>query len=91
MSHGSPAEGTVGEGSCVPCGVLVTQTSCLVAVTLDGETMSPAPLVKEIVSNPLYIVASFVEDKVSMGVWILKHTSKQLTGKDCNSQTFKIR
>ena len=30
----------------------------------------PAPLVKEIVFNPLYILASFVEDKVSIGVWI---------------------
>ena len=30
----------------------------------------PAPLVKEIVFNPLYILASFVEDKVSIGMWI---------------------
>jgi len=30
----------------------------------------PAPLVKEIVFNPLYIVASFVKDKVSIGAWI---------------------
>ena len=30
----------------------------------------PTPLVKEIVLNPLYILASFVEDKVSIGVWI---------------------
>ena len=29
-----------------------------------------APLVKEIVFNPLYILASFVEDKVSIGVCI---------------------
>ena len=29
-----------------------------------------APLVKEIVFNPLYILASFVEDKVSICPWI---------------------
>ena len=30
----------------------------------------PALLVNEIVFNPLYILASFVKDKVSIGVWI---------------------
>ena len=30
----------------------------------------PAPLVKEIVFNPLYSLASFVKDKVSIGAWI---------------------
>ena len=30
----------------------------------------PAPLVKETVFSPLYILASFVKDKVSVGVWI---------------------
>ena len=30
----------------------------------------PAPLVKEIIFNPLYILDSFVKDKVSIGVWI---------------------
>ena len=29
-----------------------------------------APLVKEIVFSPLYILASFVKDKVSTGMWI---------------------
>ena len=29
-----------------------------------------APLVKEIVFNPLYILAFFVKDKVSIGAWI---------------------
>ena len=29
-----------------------------------------APLVKEIVFSPLYILASFVKDKVSVGAWI---------------------
>ena len=33
-------------------------------------TSFPAPLVKEIVFSPLYILASFVKDKVSIGVWI---------------------
>ena len=32
--------------------------------------MFPAPLVKETVFNPLYIPASFVKDKVSLGAWI---------------------
>ena len=30
----------------------------------------PAPLVEEIVFNPLYILASFVKDKVSICAWI---------------------
>ena len=30
----------------------------------------PAPLVKEIFFSPLYILASFVKDKVSIGAWI---------------------
>ena len=35
-----------------------------------GRLVFPAPLVKEIVFNPLYILAFFVKDKVSIGVWI---------------------
>src|SRR5574337_1190984 len=34
------------------------------------DQISPAPLVKEIVFNPLYILASFVNDKVSICAWI---------------------
>jgi len=30
----------------------------------------PPPLVKKIVFSPLYILASFVKDKVSIGAWI---------------------
>jgi len=30
----------------------------------------PGPLVKEIVFSPLYILASFVKDKVSLGAWV---------------------
>ena len=30
----------------------------------------PAPLIKETVFYPLYILASFVEDKVPIGAWI---------------------
>ena len=30
----------------------------------------PAPLVKEIVFSPLYILDSFAEDKVTLGAWI---------------------
>ena len=36
----------------------------------SGWPVFPAPLVKEIVFSPLYILASFVEDKVSIGAWI---------------------
>ena len=34
------------------------------------DQFSPAPLVKEIVFSPLYILASFVKEKVSIGAWI---------------------
>ena len=37
---------------------------------ISGRPVFPAPLVKEIVFNPLYILASFVKNKVSIGVWI---------------------
>ena len=33
-------------------------------------TSFPMPLVKEVVFFPLYILASFVEDKVTIGSWI---------------------
>ena len=36
----------------------------------SGAGKTGQPLVKETVFNPLYILASFVEDKVSIGVWI---------------------
>ena len=36
----------------------------------SGWPVFPAPLVKETVFNPLYILVSFVKDKVSIGVWI---------------------
>ena len=36
----------------------------------SGWPAFPAPLVKEIVFNPLYILASFVKDKVFIGVWV---------------------
>ena len=32
--------------------------------------MFPAPLVKEIVFSPLYVLASLVKEKVSIGAWI---------------------
>ena len=34
------------------------------------DQFSQAPLVKEVVFFPLYILASFVKDKVSVGTWI---------------------
>ena len=36
----------------------------------SGAAKTGQPLVKEIVFCPLYIVASFVKDKVSIGAWI---------------------
>ena len=33
-------------------------------------TIFPAPLVIVIIFSPLYILASFVKDKVSIGVWV---------------------
>src|SRR5574340_1100570 len=36
----------------------------------SGAGKTGQPLVKEIVFNPLYILASFVKDKVSIGAWI---------------------
>ena len=43
---------------------------CLFLSFIDGLTVFPVPLVKEIVFSPLYILTSFVKDKVSIGVWI---------------------
>ena len=43
---------------------------CLFLSFIDGLTVFPVPLVKEIVFSPLYILASFVKDKVSIGTWI---------------------
>ena len=36
----------------------------------DGWPVFPAPLTKEIVFSSLYISASFVKDKVSVGTWL---------------------
>ena len=44
--------------------------SVLVSFFYKWLTSFPAPLLKEIVFNPLYILASFVKDKVPIGVWI---------------------
>ena len=41
--------------------------SVLVSFFTGDGPVFPAPLVKEIVFNPLYILASFVKDKVSIG------------------------
>ena len=37
---------------------------------LPPPSVFPAPLVKQVVFLPLYILSSFVEDKVSIGMWI---------------------
>ena len=39
-------------------------------MVLEGVLVSPALLVKEVVFIPLYILASFVEDKVTISSWI---------------------
>ena len=44
--------------------------SVLVLFFYKWLTSFPALLVKEIVFSPLYILASFVKDKVSIGVWL---------------------
>ena len=44
--------------------------SVLVSFFYKWLTSFSAPLVKEIVFSPLYILASFFKDKVSIGVWI---------------------
>ena len=44
--------------------------SVLVSFFYKLLTSFPAPLVKEIVFNPLYILASFVKDKMSTGAWV---------------------
>ena len=44
--------------------------SALVSFFYKWLTTFPSPLVKEIVFNPLYILASFVKDKVSICAWI---------------------
>ena len=43
--------------------------SVLVSFFYKWLTRVPSTLVKEIVFNPLYILASFVEDKVSICAW----------------------
>ena len=44
--------------------------SVLVPFFYKWLTSFPAPLVKKVVFFPLYILALFVEDKVSIGMWI---------------------
>ena len=44
--------------------------SVLVSFFYKWLTSFPTPLLKEIVFSPLYILASFVKDNVSTGVWI---------------------
>ena len=44
--------------------------SVLVSFFTSGWPVFPASLVKEIVFSPLYILASFVKDKVSIDAWI---------------------
>ena len=44
--------------------------SVLVSFFYKWLTSFPRPLVKEVVFFPLYILASFVEGKVSIGMWI---------------------
>ena len=43
--------------------------SVLVSFFYKWLASFPAPLLKEIVFNPLYILASFVKDKVFIGAW----------------------
>ena len=43
---------------------------CSSFILLQAVDQFPAPLFKEIVFSPLYILASFVKDKVSIGAWV---------------------
>ena len=45
-------------------------SKCSNVILLQVVDVSPASLVKEIVFSPLYILASFVKDKVSIDVWV---------------------
>ena len=47
----------------------VRKCSSLILLQVVGQ-FSQAPLVKEVIFCPLYILASFVKDKVSIGAWI---------------------
>ena len=48
----------------------VVLESVLVSFFYKWLTLFPAPLVKQIVFSPLYILDSFVKDKVSTNAWI---------------------
>ena len=50
--------------------IFVYGVSILVSFFYKWLTSFPSPLVKEIVFSSLYILAPFVKDKVSIGVWI---------------------
>ena len=50
--------------------VFGVRTFCSFFVLQVVDWFFPTPLVKEIVFSPLYILASFVKDKVSIGTWI---------------------
>ena len=45
-------------------------SKCSNVILLQVVDVSPASLVKEIVFSPLYSLAFFVKDKVSIGAWI---------------------
>ena len=47
----------------------VRKCSTFILLQVAGPVF-PAPLVKEVVFFPLYLLASFVKDKVSIGSWI---------------------
>ena len=51
-------------------GIFLDQGSTHISCIGRQILYHPAPLVKEIVFNPLYIPASFVKDKVPICVWI---------------------
>ena len=48
----------------------VRKCSSFILLQVVVKQVVPAPLVKEVVFFPLYILASFVEDKVTIGSWI---------------------
>ena len=48
----------------------VRKCSSFLLLQVHSFTSFPAPLVKEVVFFPLYILASFVKDKLSIGSWM---------------------
>ena len=68
-------EGALGLGRDEECwpvgyGFLKKDTGFLQCLEKAASPVSPAPFIEEAVFAPLYILASFVKNKVPIGVWV---------------------